>query len=71
MLYQGCLSGGDEDSNFMGQDTVVNYKEGKRNKLIGNAGMCICLFVCMCVCVHMHARTCLCEIRAFRSTHYI
>ena len=50
MLYQGCLSGVDEDSNFMGQDTMVSYKEGKGNKLIGNAGVC----VCVCVCAHAH-----------------
>jgi len=49
MQYQGCLSGVDEESSFLGQDTVVNYKECKGNKLIGNAAVCICLCVCMFV----------------------
>ena len=57
MQYQGCLSGVDEESSFLGQDTVVNYKECKGNKLIGNAAVCICL--------------CVCEVRAFRSTYFM
>jgi len=58
MLYQGCLNGVDEDCSFMGQDTMVNYKEGKGYKLIGNAGMCICVCVCVCarVCVRVRPR---------------
>lgn len=49
MQYQGCLSGVDEVSSFVGQDTVVNYKESKGNKLIGNAAVCVCVHVRMCV----------------------
>lgn len=63
MLYQGCLSGVDEDSNFIGQDTMLNYKEGEGSQLIGNADGCI--YVCVCICVFV------CVIRVFCSTYYM